>query len=178
VSEEVAKAWDCTECGGPVFMKGGPGRHYEVRRGVRIAIPDDVLSPVCARCGSTSWTEEAARRVGVELWLKDYFVAGVDPGVRTLVALLRCYGFETTDSGDGLSKAPEEHECALPFANVFIRHPNPATLIEATDRLTELMAELTGGFREGQSVEANYTVDAGGIIAVIGVTDKDIEASL
>ena len=40
------------------------------------------------------------------------------------------------------------------------------------------MAELTGGFREGQSVDANYTVDAGGIIAVIGVTDKDIEASL
>lgn len=57
------KVWDCTECGGPVFMKGGPGRDYEVRRGVRLAIPDDVESPVCAHCRATSWSDETAELV-------------------------------------------------------------------------------------------------------------------
>jgi len=57
------KVWDCTECGGPVVMKGGPGRDYEVRRGVRLAIPDDVQSPVCGQCQAPSWTDEAAEQV-------------------------------------------------------------------------------------------------------------------
>lgn len=107
-------------------------------------------------------------------WLQTFEVPGVDPGVRKLVALLRAKGFDTTDSGDGLSKAPEDHECAMPFAHVFILHPNPSTLIATTHYLTEFMSGMVGGFREGQSVEANYTVDTGGIIAVIGITDKDI----
>jgi hypothetical protein len=36
--------------------------------------------------------------------------ATIDPGVRLLVALLRGHGHETTDSGDGRSKPPEDRD--------------------------------------------------------------------
>lgn len=116
-------------------------------------------------------------RLAVEAWLRKWEVPGVDPGVRKLVALLRAHGFNTTDSGDGVSKDLEEHECALPFANVFIRHDDPATLIATTDRLTNILTDLVGGLRDGQSVEASYSTHTGSVIAVVGVTDKDISGS-
>ena len=42
----------------------------------------------------------------------------LDPGIRETVRLLRDAGFETTDSGDGVSK-PEVGRC-LSFGHVFI----------------------------------------------------------
>lgn len=46
----------------------------------------------------------------------------LDPGVRAFVAFLRSKGFETTDSGDGVTKKPSEDDdtTVLPWPHVFI----------------------------------------------------------
>lgn len=43
----------------------------------------------------------------------------LDPGIRRTVMLLRKRGFNTIDSGDGVSKPPDG--CNLPYPNVFIQ---------------------------------------------------------
>ncbi|HSE46842.1 MAG TPA: hypothetical protein VLA89_16105 [Gemmatimonadales bacterium] len=45
-------------------------------------------------------------------------LSAIDPGVRVVVEQLRRVGFDTTDSGDGHSKAPGPD--VLPYAHVFI----------------------------------------------------------
>jgi hypothetical protein len=47
----------------------------------------------------------------------------IDPGVREAVRLLRSFGFETTDSGDGTHKATLgwEPETFVPYPHVMIR---------------------------------------------------------
>lgn len=54
--------------------------------------------------------------------LTDEEVAGLDPGIRDLVLTLQRHGFETTDSGDGVSKPADWYEsgCAIDFAHVWI----------------------------------------------------------
>lgn len=49
--------------------------------------------------------------------------SALDPGVRDLVLALRSAGYETTDSGDGVSK-PQVDGCTLPFLHVYIHVPN------------------------------------------------------
>lgn len=49
--------------------------------------------------------------------------SALDPGVRDLVIALRDAGFETTDSGDGVSK-PQVDGCTLPFLHVYVRVPD------------------------------------------------------
>ena len=48
----------------------------------------------------------------------------LDPGIRDVVRYLRGKGYETTDSGDGVSKPASWFETgeALPFPHVVCRH--------------------------------------------------------
>jgi hypothetical protein len=77
-------------------------------------------------------------------------VAALDPGIRATVVTLRAAGFETTDSGDGLSKlsvwvASDE---AIPFPHVACVTAREGCFLEA-DRLADLLGD------EWQ-VEASY----------------------
>jgi len=44
----------------------------------------------------------------------------LDPGIREVVRLLRAYGYDTTDSGDGVSKHLLDPE-VIPYPHVFVQ---------------------------------------------------------
>lgn len=61
----------------------------------------------------------------------------LDPGIRDVVRLLREAGFETTDSGDGVSK-PKDDMCVLEYPHVFAM-TDPAHMVPEADRLAALL---------------------------------------
>lgn len=63
--------------------------------------------PICDECAAS-----VAKEAAIE--------AGLDPGIRSVVMLLRSRGFETCDSGDGVSKAPDG-DCVIEHPHVFMR---------------------------------------------------------
>lgn len=128
----------------------------------------------------------------------------IDPGVRRLVRLLRDNGFETCDSGDGVSKyadAPEDDEiedgpvlvadwagCAEPVANVYMQI-DPARMVSEAHRLEAilerhgragLLAEEVDNAEAGQPIprvmiEVTYSPrDGHAILALHGVLDEDL----
>lgn len=74
----------------------------------------------------------------------------VDPGVRAEVVLLRKHGFETTDSGDGVSKPKDWYESghAMPFKHVAMS-TDPAFMVSHAEKCAELLGP-------GWTVEASY----------------------
>jgi hypothetical protein len=73
--------------------------------------------------------------------------AALDPGIRDIVQRLREAGFETVDSGDGVSKPPEGR--VVPFAHVFARVEDRAQLLAEADRMAQLLGPAW-------AVEASY----------------------
>jgi hypothetical protein len=61
----------------------------------------------------------------------------LNPGIRATVRFLREHGFETCDSGDGVT---HEFECDLPHPYVHIRC-DPSKLASETQRLIVLMKQ-------------------------------------
>jgi hypothetical protein len=84
----------------------------------------------------------------------------LDPGVRELVRALHRLGWETSDSGDGVSKSAEWYTSgeALPFAHVVVACNDPRTMLDEAHR-------LRGDLPDGWEVEASYATDSG--IAVL-----------
>lgn len=76
----------------------------------------------------------------------------LDPGIRELVRDLRSRGFETTDSGDGVSKPASERVFEVPHVACAV---DPSSLLAEADRL---IAALPEGWR----VEATYFPERGG----------------
>jgi hypothetical protein len=92
-------------------------------------------------------------------------VAALDSGIAGMVLHLRDNGFETTDSGDGVSKPAEWYASgeALPFPHVFVRIDHRRIVGEAR-RMRALLA------REWR-VEASYDPDNDiAILMAIGPT--------
>ena len=63
--------------------------------------------PICDECATI-----VAKEAAIE--------AGLDAGIRGVVMLLRSRGFETCDSGDGVSKAPDG-DCVIEHPHVFMQ---------------------------------------------------------
>lgn len=78
--------------------------------------------------------------------------SALDSGVRDLVIALRSAGYETTDSGDGVSK-PQVDGCTLPFLHVYVRVPRPQFVWFFTN---ELYDWLQSNGHEDLTVEASY----------------------
>ena len=100
----------------------------------------------------------------------DYEV--LDPGIREAVSLLRDAGFETTDSGDGVSKPADWFESgeALPFPHVFAVVSKDEMFRQADRMLSVLHRIDFGGARHvstgvpGWRVEASYCPNDGSCI--------------
>lgn len=72
-------------------------------------------------------------------------LAALNPGIRHTVQTLRSWGFETCDSGDGVT---HEFECDLDVPYVHILCP-PALLASETDRLVNLLRGAGINFEDG-----------------------------
>ena len=74
----------------------------------------------------------------------------LDPGIRDIVRKVNAAGFETTDSGDGVSKPRDWYDSgeALPFPHV-VAMTTPATMVADAHR-------MQGVLGPGWLVEASY----------------------
>lgn len=102
----------------------------------------------------------------------------IDPGVRRLVRWLNGLGYETTDSGDGVSKG-DTMECAFDVPNVAIRSCR-ATLLSDADSLRHDLLSV-GGLPHPdpgdgkRAIQASYDpADESCIILLLGVSDVDL----
>ena len=103
----------------------------------------------------------------------DLDLAEIDPGVRRLVALLNERGFNTTDSGDGVSKDPEARWIEHP--HVFIRCESPEHMIAQSYRVVDVLTEVGVRWDGAANVEATWSpVDGVAIIMVTHVSDADL----
>jgi hypothetical protein len=98
-------------------------------------------------------------------------INALDPGIRLTVQWLREHSFETTDSGDGVSKAELIREgYALGMPHVFIQ-VEPFALLSESRRLRDLL--LFRGLRcESGAIQAMYDpADGVAIIALYDIND-------
>lgn len=155
-------------------------------RGPVFRVRDKASGDTIATCPSRAAAELVARKVGAGLeelarahkgvhepvpTLPREVAVHLDPGILRTVEWLRARGFETTDSGDGVSKAELiAAGYALPFSHVFMRCA-PAELAAEADRLRrELVEHGVEGFR----VEASYSPDDGvGVLAMLGAGEDE-----
>ena len=71
---------------------------------------------------------------GVAMTMGDLNYAELDPGIRRVVAMLRHFGFETTDSGDGVTKFKDpswDPDELIPFPHVVVHADSPRAAIAA-----------------------------------------------
>lgn len=102
----------------------------------------------------------------------------LNPGIRKVVQFLRENGFDTCDSGDGVT---HEHACDLDRPYVHILVQEPAKLVAEADRLTELLSQhgikLEPQDEEvtARSVEASYwPASQTAVMSLWNVTDTDL----
>lgn len=103
----------------------------------------------------------------------------LDPGVRALVAFLRSQGFETTDSGDGVTKfddaeaaGEEPMDCALDYPNVFMRVGEGDNPVEEADHLLAVLRSVGADPRPGE-VELSYDpVDGIALLMILDANDR------
>lgn len=94
----------------------------------------------------------------------------LDPGIRKLVMLLRKHGYETTDSGDGVSNDYAD----MDFPHVFIAS-DKYNLLSAADELWDLLFQICD-LPPDASVEASYAPSDGqATIGVFNILDIHIK---
>ena len=118
--------------------------------------------------------------------------AALDPGIRRLVTLLRAHGFETTDSGDGVTKpraAFAEHPgwCERDLVEVGILtmpHVHIRVSRDMCDEADRLLCILrincprAFGYRpfafDDAAIQATYSpFDGIALLSVTGISDED-----
>lgn len=70
--------------------------------------------------------------------LSDAEVECLDPGIREIVVQLRADGFETTDSGDGVSKPADERVFEYPHVYAVTNH---VRLLDEAHRMQALLGD-------------------------------------
>jgi len=104
-------------------------------------------------------------------------LSDLDPGVRELVAFLRANRFETTDSGDGVTKveALTEGE-ALDYPHVVIVVEDSCNLVQEADRLLNVLIDAGVELDHG-GIEASYDpLDGSSILLIQDVEDQWVRA--
>lgn len=97
----------------------------------------------------------------------------LDHGIRDVVAWLRINYFETTDSGDGVSKADlivSGH--ALPFPHVFCVVKDASVLTSEAEVLLRLLRESGVQVSEGD-IQASYDPVTGTAVLALMNVDND-----
>ena len=104
------------------------------------------------------------------------YIDEIQPRMKRTVAWLQSLGFQTTDSGDGVTNVEAGMEGALDFPHVMMSVPPPLRLIQESERLLET-CRLVG--IQGFKIEASYDPDDSSCILMLtGVTDESLPGSL
>jgi hypothetical protein len=115
----------------------------------------------------------------------DFDISELTPGIQKTVLWLHSHGFDTCDSGDGVTNVEAGMECAGSIPNVAMRVA-PSRLAEESDRLFSLllkehgievqtMSEENG---EKPHIEGTYSpADGMAFILLLGVSDEMLRQS-
>jgi hypothetical protein len=100
----------------------------------------------------------------------DLNYSNLDPGIRDVVRLLRERGFNTTDSGDGVSKVAKHGpmDGVLPFPHV-VALLDEETMISETKRLGRLALEIGSEWH----VEMSWSPGGPAVAMLIGPERED-----
>lgn len=104
----------------------------------------------------------------------------INPGIWKTVAWLNENGFETTDSGDGVTHS---YTCDRTVGYVVIK-TTPSTLVSETSRLVDLLKDkklklAPVGFFGGVNIQASYDpADESAIIDVSSISDDIINLAI
>jgi hypothetical protein len=102
----------------------------------------------------------------------------INPGIVKLVAMLQAHGFNTTDSGDGVTNVPLM-ECVLETPHVFMK-VDPDKMIAESNRLYELMRDKANFDQDIEmippqptgAIEVSYSpIDKTAVIALLNLDD-------
>lgn len=102
----------------------------------------------------------------------------LDPGIRNVVRFLRAWEFNTTDSGDGVSKVGTELEAEMIHRPHVVMTTDRATLLNEADRLVAVLG--TQGIQvqaqhmsAGIHIQASYDpIDGICTLVLFGVNDE------
>lgn len=96
----------------------------------------------------------------------------LDPGVRRLVMWLRSLGFNTTDSGDGVSKpADQEEVLEMPHVHIVVPDLDTDTLGREARRLYLEVRDAVSEVGPG-TIQATYDpADGSCVVSLYGITD-------
>lgn len=95
--------------------------------------------------------------------------AQLDPGIRDLVVWLRSKGFDTCDSGDGVTKVERGNEGVIDVPHVIIR-VGPEECISEAHRLQDCLA-VAGVTPEEGRIEVSYDPANGvAVMALLGLS--------
>lgn len=104
-------------------------------------------------------------------------VEELDPNIRKTVEILKSFGFETTDSGDGFSKFQTEEPmgCALDFPNIFMV-VKPENMVSESHTLLDLIKLIGKESVLGKiMIETNYSpIDETAILCLYYFSDDDL----
>jgi hypothetical protein len=113
----------------------------------------------------------------------DIDYSALTPGIRRTVALVRSWGFDTTDSGDGVTNVQAGMEGAMTVPNVYMA-VLPSCLIAETDRLLRELFNVgvdmdAQGPDNAPCIQAMYDPcsNSAGIL-LMGVDDAQLERVL
>lgn len=103
--------------------------------------------------------------------MRDVNYSELDPGIRSTVEFLREHGFETTESGDGISKPQDQRTLHVPHVFMVV---DPPKMVTESDRLYNLIKNH-GYLKEDTHIEAAYNpTDGIAVIIFLGrVPDKN-----
>lgn len=106
------------------------------------------------------------------------------PGIRRTVALVRSWGFETTDSGDGVTNVQAGMDGAMTVPNVYIHVRDPEHLLRESQGLLQRLDAIgvdmdAQGPDNAPCIQAMYDpcVHSAGIL-LMGVDDALLERVL
>jgi hypothetical protein len=102
-------------------------------------------------------------------------VSDLDPGIVLVVNWLRSHGFQTVDSGDGVSKSGEARE--IPYPHVFMV-VSSKYMVQEADRLAGLLKRELGiavtTSDKGVVVECSYSpADGVAILSLLYLDDRE-----
>jgi hypothetical protein len=102
--------------------------------------------------------------------------ASLNPGIREVVSLLREHGFDTTDSGDGVTNIAADMEGAIPVPHVHCMVSVDRIVLEALRMMQVLIDNGVEPFPG--CVQAMYSpVDGIASVSVFGVDDEMLLAA-